>query len=487
MRTFFCYFSVFFFVDLCYNVYADNKGKDTYSNSMCNVVLQDNGKALINPDMGWTMHFYSNNMDNYGSRLEAFDTVDDFPGLSTVYLRIPWIYVEPEEGVFNWEVLDTPGQRWIQQGKKVAFRITSTENWMQQGTPQWVFDAGAKYYKVNNYIEPDYNDPIFLAKVEHFLEKMAERYDNNPNVAFVDIGHFGMWGEGHTVFSTPIHGKSWGIETQKKYIDIYCKYFKHTQLCLSDDFVGHDVKGSRFPIMDYAFAHGVSVRDDSILVQPMPHHWYHSELAQLFWPAMPVILEHEHYGNAIRNNSWDCNLLLQSVEDYHASYMSIHWWPRILLKDNKEVIDKINLRLGYRLQIPQICYPLSIKKNAPFTIESKWVNAGVAPCYPGGYPCFTIKDEKGGIVSVLVDDSLNVCDLEVSTPGNAPWKTLTSNFIVARKFSDSCGEYSRTCKPGVYSLYVSVGQLDGTPLFELPYDRNDGHKRYYLGKIELTE
>lgn len=55
-----------------------------------------------------------------------------------MYLRIPWSFVEPEEGKFNWEILDTPAQRWIQSGKKVAFRITSTENWTRQGTPQWV-------------------------------------------------------------------------------------------------------------------------------------------------------------------------------------------------------------------------------------------------------------------------------------------------------------------------------------------------------------
>jgi len=51
----------------------------------------DTGVALINPGMGWTMHFYSNVPGNYGSKLAPSDTLDDFPGLSTVYLRIPWV------------------------------------------------------------------------------------------------------------------------------------------------------------------------------------------------------------------------------------------------------------------------------------------------------------------------------------------------------------------------------------------------------------
>jgi len=445
----------------------------------------DNGKALVNPLMGWTMHFYSNLYTQYGNKLEASDTVDDFPGLSTVYLRIPWSFVEPEENNFNWETLDTPAQRWIEKGKKVAFRITATENWMHQGTPQWVFDAGAKYYKADDYLEPDYDDAIFLEKVEHFVKIMAERYDGNPNVAFVDIGHFGMWGEGHTVFSTPKHGKSWGIETQKKIIDIYCKYFKHTQLCLSDDFAGHDTPGKRFPIMDYAFSKGVSLRDDSILVQPAPRSWFHSDMAQLFWPTMPVILEHEHYGGSKARGAWNKDLLLKSVEDYHASYMSIHWWPRIELNENRDVIDKINRRLGYRIQASYVQWPQVIKRNENFIIESQWKNAGVAPCYPGGYPCFTIKDSLGGIVSVLVETKFNVKSLTTAEPDKAVAKVLTSQFTVAKAYPDPHGPFARACNPGKFDLYISVGMIDGTPTLELPYDQCDGHKRYKVGTITL--
>ncbi|MBM4157032.1 MAG: hypothetical protein FJ221_18705, partial [Lentisphaerae bacterium] len=98
----------------------------------------DTGAALVNPDMGWTLMFYSNVPQNYGSKLEPADTVDDWPGLSTVYLRIPWAFVEPEEGRFNWAVLDTPAQRWIAKGKRVAFRITCSENWTPFATPEWV-------------------------------------------------------------------------------------------------------------------------------------------------------------------------------------------------------------------------------------------------------------------------------------------------------------------------------------------------------------
>ena len=112
----------------------------------------DNGKALVNPDMGWTMHYYSNVLSNYGSKLEPSDTLDDFPGLSTVYLRVPWSFIEAEEGKFNWELLDTPAQRWIEKGKRVAFRISAEESWMRYATPKWVKDAGAEGSDLNGNI-----------------------------------------------------------------------------------------------------------------------------------------------------------------------------------------------------------------------------------------------------------------------------------------------------------------------------------------------
>jgi hypothetical protein len=48
----------------------------------------DNGAALVNPGMGWVFHYYDNVPAHYGSKLAPSDTLDDWPGLSVIYLRI---------------------------------------------------------------------------------------------------------------------------------------------------------------------------------------------------------------------------------------------------------------------------------------------------------------------------------------------------------------------------------------------------------------
>ena len=456
--------------------------------SLQSVEPADHGQALVNPQMGWTMHFYSNIITNYGSKLEPQDTLDDFPGLSCAYLRVPWSFIEPQEGQFNWSLLDTPAQRWIDKGKQIALRISSTESWMRWSTPEWVHAAGAKGYNFTvgkgvdpngPFWEPDYKDPVFLSKLDSFLAALAKRYDGNPNVAFIDIGSFGVWGEGHSWASSKL---PFDDEARKIHVDLYCKHFKKTLLAISDDFAGPSEPGRHFPITDYALSKGVTLRDDSICVQPPPKSWFHAEMAQEFWPKLPVILEHEHYGPSKKRNAWgDGSLLLKAVEEYHASYMSIHWWPRILLDENRDIIEKINRRMGYRIQLKKATFPAKIHLGGSFVVTSEWSNAGVAPCYPGGFIAFTLKNEQGGIVAAFCDESFNVRDLPVGPPGEAPARTIRSTFAVAMKTYG----YSPNTQPGTCDLYVSVGMHDGTPVIALPYENDDGHRRYKLGTIQL--
>ena len=457
------------------------------------VQFQDTGEALVNPGMGWTLHYYSNIITNYGSRLAPSDTLDDFPGLSVIYLRVPWSFLEPEEGRFDWSLVDTPAQRWIDKGKQVAFRVTCSESWMRYATPKWVEEAGAKGHNFTvgkgvdpngPYWEPNYDDPVLLAKLDQFLTVMAKRYEDNPNVAFIDVGSYGVWGEGHTWASTQLPVDD---ATKIKHIDLYLKHFSKTQLAVSDDFIGHDNQVEHHPITDHMLAKGVTLRDDSICVQPPPRSWFHAELAGSFWKTMPVILEHEHYGSSVARDAWkDGSLLIKSVEDYHASYMSIHWWPHEFLEKNRKTIDAINLRLGYRIQLREATWPKQVELGKPLEMTTVWANAGVAPCLPGGYPTLTLKDDKGGIVSVHVDETFNVRDLEVAEPGKAPTKTSRFTLRIAEKYNDAPRAFARNVAPGDYEAFISIGKLDGTPEIALPLPGDDGHHRYPIGRINVT-
>ncbi len=469
----YCALTVLFLHSLC--VVAVGWGEEELNT----VRPVDNGAELENPGMGWVLHYYDNRPEHYGSKLAPSDTLDDFPGLTVVYLRIPWSYLEPQEGKFSWSVLDTPAQRWISNGKQIALRISCCESWMRYATPEWVEKAGAKGYNFRvgkgvvedgPFWEPDYNDPVFLEKLDRFLAALAARYDGNPEVAFIDVGSFGVWGEGHTYHSSKIR---YPAETVKRHVDLHRKHFEKTLLAANDDF--SSTENGREAI-DYATQRGLTLRDDSILVQPGERAYFHADMAQPIWPRLPVILESEHYGPSRDRGNWqDGSLYLKALEQYHASYVSIHWWPREFYGPNRELVAKMNRRLGYRLQLVEARWPKQIRLDTPLRLTTVWRNAGVAPCLPGGHPAVTLKDAAGGIVAVLVDGGFDVRSLPVGPPDRAEPKTSTADLPLPFQLG-----------PGSYDVFVSVGTATGTPRLALPLDHDDGRRRYRLGSIEAV-
>jgi hypothetical protein len=55
----------------------------------------------------------------------------------------------------------------------------------------------------------------------------------------------------------------------------------------------------------------------------------------------------DDYGASVERGAWgDGSRYLQAVEDDHASYASIHWWPRELLAANRVAVTLKDERGG---------------------------------------------------------------------------------------------------------------------------------------------
>ena len=104
----------------------------------------------------------------------------------------------------------------------------------------------------------------------------------------------------------------------------------------------------------------------------------------------------------------------------------------------------------------------------------------MAPCQLDAYPCLTVKDEKNGILAVLADCTFNLKTLKVGAADAIP--------VTAHTFRSFLGRWrAPTFKHGEFDVYVSVGKVDGTPVYELPLPNDDGQRRYKIGRIRLVE
>ena len=68
-----------------------------YSAGAASVRPRDDGRALVNPDMGLTMHFYSN-APNYGTRIGCEDDMAWFSGCSVGKVDGTPVYALPLAG-----------------------------------------------------------------------------------------------------------------------------------------------------------------------------------------------------------------------------------------------------------------------------------------------------------------------------------------------------------------------------------------------------
>ncbi len=344
--------------------------------------------VLVNPGKGWVIHYYDNTIERYGNRLAPDDNLEDFPGFTTCYLRLAWSYLEPEEGKFNWEIIDEPIRRWTAAGKRIAFRISCCETDPKQpyATPKWVRDLGCKGQvyvpEVRGVVatghenwEPDYGDPIFLDKLERFLTIFAERYDSEPWVDFIDMGSYGCWGEWHTSFTSK---RDWPVEVLKAHIDMHAKLFTKSQL--------FSLYGMGDELCDYARkTAGTGLRIDSVGVP-----WYcynrgyytHRYMFEKSYRKKPVIVEMDHYGKCINDNCWwDGSVLEHSLDALHPSWITCHWYPREWLEENRDLAARLANRAGYWFMLKTVVHPQSVPAGDEFSVQMNWENRGCAPIY----------------------------------------------------------------------------------------------------------
>lgn len=353
----------------------------------------DTERVLENPHKGWYHHYFDNSLEKYGAALAPDDFLEDFPGLDHIYLRLAWSFLEPEEGRYDWDVVDREIERWTAHGYGIAFRMTcrETNRKIPFATPEWVKAAGAKGTMVpvrgggGETWEPDYGDPVFLEKLAAFHRALAARYDGQPWLAYVDVGSYGDWGEGHTVFGS---NRDWPVEVIKEHIDIHVRSYPKSLLVISDDFMGNRADPeSREVLLDYVVAQGLTLRDDSVSVKYFadnfgPSTLRNPEYFERFWRRKPVVLEHEHYHTTKEQGVYREGRPLElATEEAHATYVGFHGDARTWLAENPELARRLANRMGYWYFPARVWAPETMATGTAAPIRIEWLNRGVAPAY----------------------------------------------------------------------------------------------------------
>jgi hypothetical protein len=130
------------------------------------------------------------------------------PGLAGTQVSFSWNDLNPEEGVYDWERWDNVLDLYGNNGKRIWVEISNANHSTagsapddSQAMPRWVRDRIDVVTGLDNgYISPIWWDAEYQGLWGEFLEKVADRYDGNPNLAGISTGGYGSRHEPHPRF-----------------------------------------------------------------------------------------------------------------------------------------------------------------------------------------------------------------------------------------------------------------------------------------------
>ena len=489
-------------------------------------------EALVNPGMGLVCYHNAGRLWAYGSKTAPGDTLEWFPGVSTIYFRLLWSDLEPREGEYHWEIIDSFAQPWIARGKTLAFRIICS-NQTTNAVPDYVRDAGAKGAWFDypprgwkdttvhtRFWEPVFDDPVFLEKYEKFMRAFAARYDGDPSVAFVDIGSIGLYGEGHTSGTVKLNE----ADTERinlLHYDLHRRVLPRTQLVVSHSAAHPAIfKGVKDPPLNKrARELGIGFRNDSVFcyayLKPECS-WTDGCWGRLFAPTLPVVIETGHWSMTKASGQWHADRLVPCAEAFQASYFSIHGYPDLVWKDARREYEELARRVGYRFELRAVSWPAEVRVGEPVEVRADWVNVGVTWCHEPAFAAWTLTDAQGNVVWTCVDetfdfrtaypkiDGIDTWDFTVPGPRQEGREHPVRRASVCRFGFDAVTQTNdvvfargqemgidpplvwQMLKRGEYDLCVSVGTRQGTPRIALPLkDRIGDTRRYKLGRMTV--
>jgi hypothetical protein len=429
---------------------------------------------IPNPDMGW--------QDTQRRNKRFFETVG--------YRRLNWYELNPVKGVYDWDRIEALRENMAQQGGAISFRIRTAQPppWGNGHTmPDWLVNRGAVITDSTSDIlegvastEPLYYSCLFLEAHGQFIEALRQRYDGDPQVAYIDIGSYGNYGEWDSAqYNERRESLDW--HARRRIIDMYlggqgsrpCQETNGQIIQVEYAYPGFQQTQLVMPYtpwfadsLEYALERrpDVGIRHDALGSESHQQR-YREEIGHLVmerWPHAPIIFE--YYPEAYTPEA------LRSARNFatemHASFVHENFDGQ----GDNDLIEALLETIGYRLVLKEITYSSELGPGDTFAIDMTWENTGLAPPYFEPYPLvISLTDAQGR--------SSNEWQLEPDTRDWLPGKPI---FLIERL------QLPTNLRPGIYDLRIAfVDPATNQPALALAIAGQDTQGRYLIGPVTV--
>ena len=332
-----------------------------------------------------------------------------------------WSKLNPAKGVYDWTELDKLLEALAEHDMGYALRVlpyspsfirgNDTPEEEYDWTPPFVYEEGAKKITAtvqwNGYraTVPVWDDSVYLHYAKEFAKALAQKYDGDPRIEYIDVRSFGEWGEWHASHLDGSEMPSDSVE--KDMLDYYASVFKKTLLVLPSSGMGD--------VYTHALSLGITKRDDGFISIPGRP----DSLVRAYEANLPTIAENQAgYATLLNNNDiipggylkWTPERWVDAITTAHLTYYVLDQDSDEgykFYKENKALADSMTKVIGYNFTVTQAELTMVAKLGAgksadtssTLTITVK--NTGVAPCFFDLYLMAEFVDSTGVAIAQL--------------------------------------------------------------------------------------
>lgn len=330
------------------------------------------------------------------------------PYVAFAYVPVSWSELEPRQGEYDFAALEERCRfaRWRADGVRLILRLVcdTPTGERHMDIPRWLYDAmdGAGTWYDGEYgqgFSPDYENEVFREAHRALIAALEQRYADDPQLAFVELGSLGHWGEWHLDTGAGIPPFP-AQEVTDGYVQDYLAVFAPEQLLLRRPYpIGRD--------------QGLGLYNDSFGLPDSHREWlswiadgYQSDQNGEWLPGMPDFWRFAPSGGEFspeETDGWyftDAQFptTLALLKESHTTFLG----PNAPAYGELSGTEAANLRtlvteLGYTLGVRQ-CTVWRTAFSRTLQAEFTWENTGLAPLY-GDWPiALELRDGTGQTV-----------------------------------------------------------------------------------------
>ena len=389
---------------------------------------------------------------------------------TVAYCRWFWGLFEPEEGKYDWSMVEKALKTGEERGQTLQVRLMPHGSSRQPKVPQWYRDKFPTQERLTHKKPPPTNVPFYdsaeyLDKWGAVVTEFGSRFDGHPWLESVDMSFIGPWGEGAGECSD---------EAIDKMVAIYKAAHPKTPLMamISGYKMTAGVRAGMGWRLDCFGDVGTFDNPNLPKDQWWMHHYdcYPREVclcgAQDSWMTAPITFETCGVPMNWYKKGFDLDFIFQQGYKFHGTV----FMPKSaeMPKEYIEPLGEFCDRIGYKFILRQAC--LDVRTDEGCTLECEvWIeNVGIAPIYHR-YD-FALRLTQGERTHV----HRSPADVKTWLPGDA-W--LEEEIAIPEDF-----------QPGTAALHAAlVHPEDKTRKVKLANEGTDDDGWLPLGTIEITK